>query len=67
MLSEAEKQRITAGVCGRLSPQGKAELRVLDRYTGGSGDAVELAGEAIALRMDPLGRYLLARPAHGDT
>ena len=47
--------------------RGQKELRVLDRYTGGSGDAVELPGEAIALRMDPLGRYLLARPAQGDS
>jgi cell division septation protein DedD len=47
--------------------RGQKELRVLDRYTGGSGDVVELPGEAIALRMDPLGRYLLARPARGDS
>lgn len=47
--------------------RGQKELRVLDRYTGGSGDLVELPGEAIALRMDPLGRYLLARPARGDS
>jgi cell division septation protein DedD len=47
--------------------RGQKELRVLDRYTGGSGDVVELPGEAIALRMDPLGRYLLARPVRGDS
>ena len=47
--------------------RGQKQLRVLDRYTGGSGDVVDLPGEAIALRMDPLGRYLLARPAHGDS
>ena len=47
--------------------RGQKQLRVLDRYTGGSGDVVELPGEAIALRMDPLGRYLLARPQHGDS
>jgi len=47
--------------------RGQKEMRVLDRYTGGSGDVLELPGEAIALRMDPLGRYLLARPARGDS
>ena len=47
--------------------RGQKELRVLDRYTGGRGDVVALPGQAIALRMDPLGRYLLARPAEGDS
>jgi len=47
--------------------RGQKEMRVLDRYKDGSGDVVALPGEAIALRMDPLGRYLLARPAKGDS
>lgn len=47
--------------------RGHKQLDVLDRYKGSSEDAVELPGEAIALRMDPLGRYLLARPAQGDS
>lgn len=47
--------------------RGQKQLHVLDRYTGGTGDVVELPGEAIALRMDPIGRYLLARPAQGDS
>jgi cell division septation protein DedD len=47
--------------------RGQKQMRVLDRYKDGSGDVVALPGEAIALRMDPLGRYLLARPAHGDS
>ena len=46
---------------------GKPELRAIDRYRGGEGDRIELPGEAIDLRMDPLGRYLLARPAKGDS
>ncbi len=46
---------------------GQKELRVLDRYQGGSGDVVAIPGEALALRMDPLGRYLLVRPARGDS
>jgi cell division septation protein DedD len=47
--------------------RGQTQMRVLDRYKEGSGDVVALPGEAIALRMDPLGRYLLARPAKGDS
>ncbi|HEX8851715.1 MAG TPA: SPOR domain-containing protein [Gemmatimonadaceae bacterium] len=46
---------------------GKPELRAIDRYRGGEGDRIELPAEAIDLRMDPLGRYLLARPAKGDS
>jgi cell division septation protein DedD len=46
---------------------GRKSLRVLDRYEGGDGDVVELPGEASALRMDPLGRYLLVKPAQGDS
>lgn len=46
---------------------GKAELRAIDRYREGEGDRIELPGEATELRMDPLGRYLLARPAKGDS
>ena len=47
--------------------RGRKDLQVLDRYQGGSGDALELPGEANELRMDPLGRYLLVRPARGDS
>ena len=47
--------------------RGQKELRVLDRYQGGGGDVVAIPGEAVALRMDPLGRYLLIRPARGDS
>ena len=46
---------------------GKPELRVIDRYHAGETDRIELPGEASELRMDPLGRYLLARPAAGDS
>ncbi|NUQ22114.1 MAG: SPOR domain-containing protein [Gemmatimonadaceae bacterium] len=46
---------------------GKPELRALDRYREGDGERIELPGEAIDLRMDPLGRYLLVRPAKGDS
>jgi hypothetical protein len=46
---------------------GKPEVRVIDRYHAGESDRIELPGEATELRMDPLGRYLLARPAKGDS
>lgn len=41
------------------------DLRVADRYSGKVSRAVTLPGEASELRMDPLGRYLLARAASG--
>ena len=47
--------------------RGRNSVRVLDRYQGGSGDALAIPGEANELRMDPLGRYLLVRPVHGDS
>lgn len=46
---------------------GSKELSVIDRYTDRISETVELPGEARELRMDPLGRYLLARPETGDS
>ena len=43
------------------------ELQVVNRYEGEVTAEVELPGPAIELRMDPLGRYLLARAAAGDS
>ena len=40
---------------------------VIDRYTDKIDTRVPLGGEAIDLRMDPTGRYVLARPAAGDS
>ncbi len=40
-----------------------SELRVIDRYSGAEQARVSLPGPAADLRMDSLGRYLLARPA----
>ena len=43
------------------------DLVVIDRYRDQIGRTIELPGAASALRMDPLGRYLLARAATGDS
>lgn len=43
------------------------EINVVDRYTNEIETRVELPGRVIELRMDPVGRYLLARPVTGDS
>ena len=43
------------------------EIRIIDRYRDEVVGEIELPGQASELRMDPLGRYLLARPASGDS
>jgi hypothetical protein len=43
------------------------ELLVVDRYTGKVTTHVTLPSPASALRMDPMGRYVLARAAEGDS
>ena len=43
------------------------ELSVVDRYRDQIGRTIPLPGPATALRMDPLGRYVLARAASGDS
>jgi cell division septation protein DedD len=40
---------------------------VIDRYTHKIDTRVPLGGQAVDLRMDPTGRYVLARPAEGDS
>ena len=42
-------------------------LAVVDRYRDQIERSIELPGVASALRMDPLGRYVLARSAKGDS
>ncbi len=42
-------------------------LQVVDRYQERVVDRVRLPGVGRALRMDPLGRYLLVRPSAGDS
>ena len=43
------------------------ELLVVDRYTGNITTRVTLPSAPSALRMDPMGRYVIARAAEGDT
>jgi hypothetical protein len=43
------------------------ELLVVDRYAGAVRTTVRLPGAAREVRVDPLGRYLLVRPARGDS
>ncbi len=50
-----------------FSHGGAPRLERLDRYTGELHGSARLPGLATELRMDPLGRYLLARPVTGDT
>ena len=42
-------------------------LAVIDRFTRQELDGVALPGPASTIRLDPFGRWLLARPAVGDT
>jgi hypothetical protein len=42
-------------------------LAVVDRYERRELDGVALPGAVASLRLDPLGRWLLARPAVGDS
>ena len=44
---------------------GRSEVAVIDRYTEDVATTVELPGPATDLRMDPLGRYVLARGPAG--
>ncbi|MGI9077565.1 MAG: SPOR domain-containing protein [Gemmatimonadaceae bacterium] len=43
------------------------ELIVVDRYSESVESSIELPGPAMDVRMDPTGRYVLARPASGDS
>ena len=43
------------------------DLAVVDRYRDQIGRTIVLPGPASALRMDPLGRYVLARASTGDS
>lgn len=44
-----------------------AGLGVVDRFEQRELDGIALPGEAATIRLDPLGRWLLARPAAGDS
>jgi len=47
--------------------KGKKSITVVDRFTEEIDRTIDIAGTATALRMDPDGRYLLARSANGDS
>ncbi|MGZ8376164.1 MAG: SPOR domain-containing protein [Gemmatirosa sp.] len=47
--------------------EGSADLTVVDRFRDAVAGTIRLPGEVRDLRIDPLGRYLLARPARGDS
>jgi hypothetical protein len=50
-----------------VASDSSSELLVVDRYRDRVINEIALPGQPSALRMDPLGRYLLARPATGDS
>ncbi len=50
-----------------VANDGATAVSVVDRYTDKVAGQIELPGVVSELRMDPLGRYVLARPAHGDS
>ena len=50
-----------------VTTEGNAEVTRYDRYGWSRLGTIDLPGEGGALRTDPLGRFLLARPARGDS
>jgi cell division septation protein DedD len=46
---------------------GDSSLAVIDRYTDKVASTIALPGPASDLRMDGLGRYVIVRPARGDS
>jgi hypothetical protein len=50
-----------------LARRGTSRLLMIERFADGRSTEIQLPGEPTDLRMDPVGRYLLARPANGDS
>jgi hypothetical protein len=50
-----------------VANKGGPRLEVVDRYAEDIEGSVRLPGLVTELRMDPMGRYLLARPVSGDS
>jgi hypothetical protein len=50
-----------------VASNGNRSLEVIDRYSSSITGTVRLPGFVTELRMDPLGRFLLARPVAGDS
>jgi hypothetical protein len=50
-----------------VASDSSSEIQIVDRYRDEIIGEIKLPGQPSELRMDPLGRYLLARPASGDS
>ena len=50
-----------------VATEAPGALAVIDRFREAVATTLTLPGEIRELRMDPLGRYLLVRPARGDS
>jgi hypothetical protein len=50
-----------------VATEGSRDISILDRYTGEHSESIRLPGLVQSLRIDPLGRLLLARPDTGDS
>jgi SPOR domain len=50
-----------------VAPDSTKEMLVVDRYSGNVSSHIPLPSPALTLRMDPTGRYVLARGSEGDT
>ena len=50
-----------------VATSGDSSLAVVDRYTDKVATTIQLPGEISDLRMDGLGRYVIVRPARGDS
>lgn len=50
-----------------VATSGDSSLAVVDRYTDKIASTIPLPGDVSDLRMDGLGRYVLVRPARGDS
>lgn len=50
-----------------VTTEGSNKIARYDRYSWGRLGTIDLPGDGGALRADPLGRFLLARPATGDS
>ena len=47
--------------------RGRKAIAVIDRYAEAIERTIDVGADVAALRMDPDGRYLLSRAAHGDS
>lgn len=50
-----------------VASKGNKSLEIIDRYSSSISGTIRLPGFVTELRIDPLGRFLLARPVSGDS